>query len=149
MLRIALVLFTLLLPLAAQAQAPSPPAQRLLSAMQTLGLTPLQKQQLMQIALEARARHQALRAEQQALADAAGDDLAAGTADLATLASQQEALTDRRIAAARESRDALLAFYFTLSAGQQAQIQGWLATALDRLDALRALADTFSPNAGL
>lgn len=149
MLRIALILFTLLLPMAGQAQTPSPPAQHLQAAMQSLGLTPLQKQQLVQIALDARARHQALRAEQQALADAVQDELAAGTADLPALAAQQEALTDRRIAAARESRDALLAFYSTLSAGQQAQVQSWLATALDRLDALRALADTFSPNVGL
>jgi hypothetical protein len=144
MTRIALLLLVFCLPFAAQAQPLPPVAQQLLAEVQTLGLTPLQKQQLMAIAIDARSRQQALRAEQQALGDAAYTELAAGSADLIALAAQQQALTDRRIAAARVTRDALLDFYAGLGAAQQVQVQGWLAGAIERLDALRALAGTFA-----
>lgn len=145
MIRTALLLLALCLPLGAQAQTLPPVAQQVLAELQSLGLSPGQKQQLIAIALDARSRQQALRAEQQALGDAAYDELAAGSADLVELAAQQQALTDQRIAAARTTRDALLVFYAGLSPSQQTQVQAWLAGAIDRLDALRALADTFAP----
>ena len=145
MLRIVLLSLALLLPVSAQSQVATPLGQQLLSSLQNLGLSSLQKQQLMRIAMDARLRQQVLRGEQQALMDSAQDALAAGSADLIALAAEQEALTNRRIAAARTTRDALLAFYIGLGPAQQIQIQAWLAQTLDRLDALHALANSVLP----
>ena len=120
-----------------------------MAELQSLDLSAAQKQQLMGIAMAAKARQQSIVADQQALLEVAETELSAGSADLIELTAQQQAITDRRIAAARTTRDDLLAFYAGLNTNQQTQVQTWLATALARIDAARTLAAMFEPLANL
>ena len=131
-------------PLLAQAQS-TPLAARALSELQQLNLSPLQKQQLLSIVLDARSRQLAISADQQALFDQAQPALQTGQADRLELSARQQAITDQRIAAARMTRDELLAFYLRLTPAQQGEVQGWLATLITRIDALRTLAAIFQP----
>ena len=148
MLRILALIFALAAPAVGFAQN-GPLAGSVLAELQSLNLSALQKQQLMGIAMAAKARQQSIAADQQALLEAAEAELSAGSADLIALTAQQQEITDRRIVAARATRDDLLAFYAGLNASQQAQVQTWLATTLTRIDAARALAATFQPWANL
>ena len=144
MLRILLVVLLFAIPFGAQAQTP-PIAARALSELQQLNLNPIQKQQLMAIVMEARNRQLAISADQQVLFDQAQPALQSGQADLISLSQDQQQITDRRIAAARSTRDELLAFYSRLAPAQQAQVQSWLANVITRIDALRALSETLQP----
>ena len=126
-----------------------PLAGNVMAELQSLDLSAAQKQQLMGIAMAAKARQQSIVADQQALLEVAETELSAGSADLIELTAQQQAITDRRIAAARTTRDDLLAFYAGLNTNQQTQVQTWLATALARIDAARTLAAMFEPLANL
>ncbi|MBD8527841.1 Spy/CpxP family protein refolding chaperone [Pseudomarimonas arenosa] len=149
MLRFILLALLFSLPLSASAQASPladrPIAARAMAELQQLNLSAVQKQQLVAIALDARNRQQAISVDQQALLDTAQPALESGQADLIALTVQQQAITDRRIDAARATRDQLLAFYTDLDPTQRQQVQAWMANAITRIDALRALSETFQP----
>jgi hypothetical protein len=112
-----------------------------------LQLTSDQKLQLASILWDAAASRNDLRDEADAVRAAARAELQRSDADLSSIITRSQPLTDRRIADARAVRDQLVDFYNNqLSSRQQAIAREILLQRLDRLeqwldagDSLRAL----------